>query len=315
MNHIDPQKAALRIAPFIHRTPVFTCQSLNQMTGAKLFFKAECHQKVGAFKARGAMNALLKLPENEQKRGVITHSSGNHGQALAWAANQLGIKATVVFPKGSNRVKENAIRGYGADLVLCENNLKSRESTVEELIAKKGFVLIHPYNNYDIIEGQSTCAKELLEDYPELDSLVCPLGGGGLLSGTLISANQRDRKIPVFGIEPALADDGLRSLQAGQIIPSENPKTIADGLKTSLGEHNFAIIQELVEDILVVSEEEIIEATQLIFERMKLVVEPSSAVGLAAVLTHPKKFKDQNVGIIITGGNVTLKDIAPLFKS
>lgn len=314
MHHIDPQKAALRIAKYIHHTPVFTSQSLNQMTGAELFFKAECHQKVGAFKARGAMNALLKLSENEKKRGVITHSSGNHGQALAWAAKQLGIKATVVFPKGSNQVKENAIKGYGADLVLCENTLQSRESTVEELIAQKNYVLIHPYNNHDIIEGQSTCAKELLEEVPGLDSIVCPLGGGGLLSGTLISASLREKNTPVYGIEPSLADDGLRSIKAGYIIPSENPKTIADGLKTSLGERNFTIIKDWVENILLVSEEGIIEATQLIFERMKLVVEPSSAVGLAAVIANPKIFKNQKVGIIITGGNVTLGDIAPLFK-
>lgn len=314
MHHIDPQKAALRIAKYIHHTPVFTSQSLNQMTGAELFFKAECHQKVGAFKARGAMNALLKLSENEKKRGVITHSSGNHGQALAWAAKQLGIKATVVFPKGSNQVKENAIKGYGADLVLCKNTLQSRESTVEELIAQKNYVLIHPYNNHDIIEGQSTCAKELLEEVPGLDSIVCPLGGGGLLSGTLISASLREKNTPVYGIEPSLADDGLRSIKAGYIIPSENPKTIADGLKTSLGERNFTIIKDWVENILLVSEEGIIEATQLIFERMKLVVEPSSAVGLAAVIANPKIFKNQKVGIIITGGNVTLGDIAPLFK-
>lgn len=314
MNLIDPNKAAERIAAYIHRTPIFTCNTLNSMAGAELFFKAECLQKVGAFKARGAMNALLKLSEKDRKKGVITHSSGNHGQALAWAASQLGIKATVVFPKGSNKVKENAIKGYGAELVLCENNLKSRESTVEDLISEKGYVLIHPYNNYDIIEGQSSCAKELIEDEPSLDTIVCPLGGGGLLSGTLLSAQLSAKSISVYGVEPSEANDALQSIQAGYIIPSESPKTIADGLKTSLGDKNFPIIKENVKDILLVTEEQIINATQLIFERMKLVVEPSSAVGLAAVLANPSLFKNKKIGIVLTGGNVTLQDIIPLFK-
>ncbi len=303
---IDIEKAHQRIAPFIHKTPIFTNAFLNNWVGAELFFKPENLQKVGAFKARGAMNAVLNLREAERKNGVATHSSGNHGQALAWAAAQNKIPAFVVMPSNSPQVKIDAVRGYGAEVILCEPTLQAREETLAEVVAKTGATFIHPYNNVQVMAGQATCAKELLEQIEGLNAIVAPVSGGGLLSGTALSAHYFGKNVRVFAGEPALANDAKQSFDAGKIIPSTNPNTVADGLRTSLGDKTFPIIKELVVDIFTVTEDEILAAMRLVWERMKLVIEPSAAVSLAAVIKHKKQFAGQRVGVIFTGGNVEL---------
>ena len=308
------EEAHHRIQPFIHRTPIFTNQTLNKQSGASLFFKCENLQKVGAFKARGAMNAVLSLSEKDRKRGVAIHSSGNHGQALAWAAQQQEIPAHIVMPSNSPQVKMDAVRDYGANVVLCEPTLKDREETLEAVIKKTGAHFIHPYNDYRVIAGQATCAKELLEEIPELDFILAPVGGGGLLSGTALSAHYFSRKAKVFGCEPEMADDAKRSYLAGHIVPAIDPETIADGLKTSLGDKTFPIIHELVQGIITVTEKEIVAAIRLIWERMKLVVEPSAAVTLAALFNRKEEFLGKKVGIIFTGGNLDLSKMGELLS-
>lgn len=293
-----------RIGPYINQTPVLTCASLDRMVGARLFFKCENFQKTGAFKFRGACNAVFLLSEEEASRGVVTHSSGNFAAALALAASKRGITARIVMPSNAPEVKVAAVKGYGGIITFCEPTLTSRESTADKVIEETGATFIHPYNDYHIIAGQGTAALELVEEIPDLDFLLAPVGGGGLLSGTAIAAKRLNPRIKVIGCEPKNADDAYRSLKAGHIIPSGNPNTIADGLRTSLGDKTFPIIRDLVDEILLATEEEIITAMRHIFERMKIVAEPSAAVPLAILLTNQLNVKDKKVGVIISGGNV-----------
>ncbi len=299
--------AAERVGPHIHRTPVLTCAALDRICGARLFFKCENFQKTGAFKIRGAANAVFCLDEERASRGVVTHSSGNFAAALALAASWRGIEATVVMPEGSPAVKSEAVAGYGARIVPCEPTLAAREETAACVQAEGGATFLHPYDDYTVIAGQGTASLELCEDLPDMDAVLAPVGGGGLLAGTAIAARGLIPGVRVLAAEPAAADDAHRSLQAGRIIPQTNPQTIADGLRTSLGELTFPIIQRLVEDILLVSEEEIVRAMRLIWERMKIVVEPSAAVGLGALLSAPAALRERRVGVILSGGNVDLE--------
>jgi threonine dehydratase len=276
------------------------------MVGASLFFKCENFQKVGAFKFRGACNAVFSLSEQEAGRGVATHSSGNHAAALALAARWRGISATIVMPYTAPAIKKAAVAGYGARVVFCEPTLKAREETLAAEVARSGATVVHPYNDERVIAGQGTAALELLADVANLDIVMTPVGGGGLLSGTAIAVTACSPKTKVMGAEPEGADDAYRSLRAGRILPSLSPKTIADGLLTSLGDKTFPIIQEKVTDIVTVSEEAIISAMRHIWERMKIIIEPSCAVPFAALLEGKVNVKGQRVGIILTGGNVDL---------
>ena len=298
-----------RIQPYIHRTPVLTSDTFNRMFGAFLFFKCENFQKVGAFKSRGAVNAVFSMDEEVVSAGVATHSSGNHAQALARAARLRTILAYIVMPRNAPQVKIDAVRNYGGNITFCEPTLKAREETLKQVIEETGATEVHPYDNYRIIEGQATCALELIEDAGAPDLLLCPVGGGGLLGGTALSANYFSRKTEVIACEPEGADDAYRSFKAGRLMPSINPKTIADGLLTSLGKRNFPIIMKYVKDIVTVSDRSIVEAMRLIYERMKIVIEPSSAVPLAALLENKVNVKGKTVGIILSGGNVDLKNL------
>jgi threonine dehydratase len=300
------EAARQRIAPFIHRTPVFTCRTLDQLAGARLFLKAESFQKTGSFKYRGATNAVRLLGEEEARRGVATHSSGNHAAALALAARERGIAAHIVMPSNSSPAKKAAVEGYGGRITSCEPTLKAREDALEEVLARTGAAPVHPYDDARVIAGQGTAALELLEDLPDLDVLVAPVGGGGLLSGTAIAAHGLRPSIRVIGAEPELADDAHRSLIEGRRLPPRPPHTIADGLRTALGELPFAILREEVEAIALVSEEEILAAVRLLGERAKLVIEPSGAVPLAAALARRIDLKGLRVGLILSGGNVSL---------
>jgi len=300
----DVLAAAERIRPHAHRTPVLTCRALDDMSCARLFFKCENFQKVGAFKFRGATNAVFALSEEDARRGVLTHSSGNHGAALALAAHLRGIPAIVVVPANAPPVKRAAIAGYGARIVPCEPTLASREETAARVLAETGATLVHPYDDDRIIAGQGTAALELLADVPELDIVLAPIGGGGLVSGTAIAVAGVSPTTRVIAAEPAAADDAWRSLRAGKIIPQTDPRTVADGLRTSLAPRTFAILRELVADIVTVSEEEIIRAMRHVLERMKIVIEPSSAVPVAAVLSGRLDVAGRRVGIILSGGNV-----------
>ncbi len=302
----DIRRAARRIEGKVHRTPVMTCRAINALAGASLHFKCENLQKVGAFKMRGATNAVFGLSDKEAARGVATHSSGNHAQALALAARLRGIPAYVVMPTSAPEVKRQAVAGYGAEIIPCQPTLAARESTLEKVVERTGAAFIHPYDNAMIIAGQGTAALELLEEVPGLDIVMAPVGGGGLLSGTAIATAAMAPAARIIAGEPAGADDAARSLAAGRIIPSENPRTIADGLLTSLGRLNFPIIRKHVESIWTVDDAAISAAMRLIWERMKIIVEPSSAVCLAAVLANPAEVAGRQVGIIISGGNVDL---------
>jgi len=305
--------AAKRIRPYAHQTPVLTCTSLNAMVGAELFFKCENLQKVGAFKFRGAANSVFSLPESEAARGVATHSSGNHAQALALAARLRGIPAHIVMPENSPKIKVAAVRGYGARIVFCPPTQKDREQTLETVVAETGATFIHPYNNLGIIAGQGTCALELIEEIPDLDVVMAPVGGGGLLSGTALCCHYVKPEIQVIAGEPKGADDAFRSIRDGRIYPSENPKTIADGLRTSLGSLTFPIIRRYVESIVTVEEESIVAAMRHIWERMKILVEPSAAVPFAALLEGNLQGGDRRIGIILSGGNLDL-DTLPWLK-
>jgi threonine dehydratase len=308
----DIEMAHERIRPYIHRTPILTCQSINRRAGVNLFFKCENFQKIGAFKIRGGMNAALSLSPDDLKNGLTTHSSGNHAQAIALAAQQLGVPAYVVMPNNSPSVKVNAVREYGATIHFCEPNQAARESTVLGIIERTGAAFVHPYDDDRVITGQATCAKELIEDTGgNLDIVIAPVGGGGLLSGTCLSRHYYLPNGLTYAGEPEGAADAILSLKNGVITKAPYIKTIADGLLTTLSERTFGIIKTHVADIFTVSEEEIIQALRLVYERMKIVVEPSCVVPLAAVLKHPSVFEGKNVGIILTGGNV---DIATLFK-
>jgi threonine dehydratase len=306
---LDIQVAHERIKPFIHRTPVMSSRQLNRIFGCEMFFKCENFQKVGAFKFRGATNAVLSLPESEKKRGVVTHSSGNHAAALSLAAGINGVKAYIVMPETAPEVKKNAVAGYGAEITFCKPTLQSREETTRSIMEKTGAVLVHPYDNLNVICGQGTAAIELLEERSGLEIIVTPIGGGGLMSGTSTAAKAINNHIKVFGAEPLNANDAYISFTTGNLTPSVNPLTIADGLLTSLSELTFAIIRKNVDRIYTVREETIIECMRLIWERMKIIVEPSSATTLAVIMENPGEFKDRKVGIIISGGNVDFRNL------
>ncbi|HET7227020.1 MAG TPA: pyridoxal-phosphate dependent enzyme [Chthoniobacterales bacterium] len=295
-----------RIRAYIHRTPVLTSSRLDEASGVKLFFKCENFQKVGAFKARGATNAVFVLDDTSAKRGVVTHSSGNHGTAVAHAAKLRKIPARIVMPKNSTKVKLRAVETYGADIVFCEATQEAREATCAALIAETGATLIHPFENEDVMAGQGTAAIELLEE-ADIDLLLCPIGGGGLLCGTAIAAKSMQPKIKVIAVEPANADDAAKSFRAGKRIVTKKNFTIADGLRTNVGERNFPIIQRYVNDVVTVSEEAIASAMRTIWETMKIVIEPSAAVPYAAILEEKIDTVGKRVGIILTGGNVDLE--------
>ncbi|MFZ2905277.1 MAG: pyridoxal-phosphate dependent enzyme [Cyclobacteriaceae bacterium] len=306
------EKAHERIKPFIHRTPVLTSQAIDEMTGCHIFFKCENFQKMGAFKARGAMNAALQLTPEQRAKGIATHSSGNHAQAIARAAKILGIPSYIVMPRTAPEIKKKGVRSYGGQIFECEPNLPSREATLAEVIAKTGATEIHPFNNYEVMEGQASTTKELLEEVPDLDFLLVPVGGGGLLSGTALAAKFFAPHLKVIAGEPMGADDAFRSLQSGKIEPSQS-NTIADGLLTSLGDKTFPIIRDHVQKVITVTDEEIIAALRLVWERMKIIVEPSGVVPLAAVLKEKKLFAGKKVGIILSGGNVDLAKVSGWF--
>ncbi|WP_373515069.1 threonine/serine dehydratase [Persicitalea sp.] len=296
-----------RILPHIHRTPILTCQTLNEISGAEIYFKCENFQKIGAFKARGGLNAGLSLSSIEQARGIATHSSGNHAQAIAYAASVVGAKAYIVMPDNSPQVKVDAVQGYGAKVTFCKNTPEERQSTVEEVIAKTGAVFVHPFNDYAVIAGQATAAKELIEDSSVVfDTIMAPVGGGGLLSGTGLAVRYYSPTTKVIAGEPEGAADAILSFKTGKIEKAPYVNTIADGLLTYLGDKTLGIILNHVEDILTVSDTEIIAAMRLIWERMKIIVEPSCAVPFAALLKSKERYAGQKVGIILTGGNVDL---------
>jgi threonine dehydratase len=300
------EEAARRIESYIHRTPVLSSYNLNSIIGGEMFFKCENLQKAGAFKSRGACNAVFSIDEKELTKGVCTHSSGNHAAALARAASLRKTKAYIVMPDNSSRVKIDAVKQYGGEITFCSPNLKSREETLKKVIEKTGALEIHPYNDYRIIAGQATAAKELIEDVGSLDIIMAPVGGGGLLSGTALSASFYSQGTKVIAAEPLGADDAYRSFYEGRFVPSENPVTIADGLLTSLGTLTYPLITKFVDEIITVKEETIIRAMKLIWERMKIIIEPSSAVPFAAILENKSKFKNKRTGIILSGGNVDL---------
>lgn len=309
---IIPSQAELettftRIQPHVHQTPVLTSKLIDEIAGCKLFFKCENFQKVGAFKYRGATNAILQLNDEEKSRGVATHSSGNHAQALALAAKMQGIRAYIVMPTSAPKVKSAAVKDYGAEIIWCEPTLMAREETLEKVVAEKGATVVHPYDNHNVICGQSTATQELLGEYNDLDNIITPLGGGGLLSGTVLAAKYKSEEIRVYGAEPEGAADAYESFKSGKLVPSVNPNTIADGLLTSLSERTFNIIKTYVDDIFLVNDDEIREAMHLIWERLKIIVEPSSAVTLAVVLKNKAAFENSKTGLILSGGNVDLK--------
>ena len=303
----DIEQAALKINKYIHRTPVLTSSRLNNMFGCKMYFKCENFQRVGAFKFRGAINAVGNLDKQKLSKGVVTHSSGNHAQALALAAKIFKVPAYIVMPDNAPIVKIDAVRQYGGQITFCEPILEARESAAKMLIERHGATFIHPYDNYDIIAGQGTCGKELLEQIDvEPDIVMTPVGGGGLLSGTAISVKALTKATLVYAAEPIMADDAYRSFNAGKIIPQTNPRTIADGLLTSLGEKTFPIIKSKVDKVLLCKEDSIFKAMRLIFENLKIVVEPSAAVSLACVIDNPDEFKDKIVALVLSGGNIDL---------
>lgn len=307
------EQAHERVRPFIHNTPVLTCTTLNTMSGAELFFKCENFQKIGAFKIRGGMNAVLSLPKEKLANGIATHSSGNHAQAIAYAARQVGTKAYIVMPDNSPQVKVDAVKGYGAEITFCEPNQQARETALQAIIEKKGAEFIHPYNDERVIAGQATSAKELIEKIPALDAIIAPVGGGGLLSGTLLSAHYFSPSVKVYAGEPEGAADAVLSLKNGKIEAAPYINTIADGLLTKLGDKTFPIIQQYVSAILTVTDAEIIAALKLVYERMKIVVEPSSVVPFAALLKNKELFAGKRTGIILSGGNVDLKKLSEWF--
>jgi threonine dehydratase len=305
----DILTAARRIQPYIHRTPILTSESLNAQVGAQVFLKCENMQKVGAFKFRGACNAVFALEEEKAGRGVCTHSSGNHAQALALAAKMRGIPAYIVMPENAPSVKKNAVAGYGGQITFCAPTLEAREATLRRVYERTGANVVHPYNDERVIAGQGTAALELLEDAPDLDVMIAPVGGGGLLSGTAIAATERKPGIRVIAGEPELADDAYRSIQAGTIVPSVKPQTIADGLLTSLGTLTFPVVQQRVEQIVTVSEQGIIDAMRFIWERAKIVIEPSAAVAVGVLWEKKIDLTGLRIGLILSGGNVDLQKL------
>ncbi len=302
----DIYAAAQRIRPYVHHTPVMTSRIINEAAGATLFFKCENFQKAGAFKARGASNAVFSLPDVRAAAGVATHSSGNHAAALALAARMRGIRAYVVMPDNAPEIKKRAVAGYGAEIYYCEPTLAARETGLARVVAETGAEIVHPYDDARVIAGQGTTALELFADAPDLDAMIAPVGGGGLMSGVAIVAHALHPRMKIYGAEPAIEDDARRSLAAGKIIPSTYPETVADGLRTSLGELTLPILSRHLERIITAEEEQIIAAMRMIWEKMKLVVEPSGAVPLAALLAGAPELYGKRVGLILSGGNVDL---------
>jgi len=305
----DIQSAHSRIRPFIHFTPVMSSQQLNKLFDCELFFKCENFQKVGAFKFRGATNAVLSLTDEEKRKGVVTHSSGNHAAALALAARMNGVKANIVMPDNAPVVKKNAVAGYGAEITFCKPTLQAREENTRIIMERTGATLVHPYDNYNVICGQGTAALELLEEKNDLEIVVAPIGGGGLMSGTSTCVKGINKGILVIGAEPLNANDAFRSFTTGILTPSVNPLTVADGLLTSLSELTFSIIRKNVDEILTVKEESIIECMLMIWERMKIIIEPSSATVLAVIKENLEKFRGKKIGLIISGGNVDFRNL------
>ncbi|MBX6312383.1 MAG: threonine/serine dehydratase [Isosphaeraceae bacterium] len=305
------RRAAERLAPWAHRTPVLTSRTLDARCGGSIFLKCENFQRVGAYKFRGAMNALLQLSEAQQRAGVVTHSSGNHAQALALAGQLLGVPVCIVMPRTAPAVKRAATEGYGARIVTCEPTLASREAAVEREVAAHGYTLIHPFDDWRVIAGQGTVAWELLDQAGPLDQIVAPVGGGGLLSGTALAVAGKSPGTTVIGAEPANADDARRSLAAGTILPSGDPRTIADGLRTTLGRRPFSVLRRRVATIVTATEAEILDAMRFVWERLKILIEPSSAVAVAPILSGKLDVRGQRVGVILTGGNV---DLDPFFR-
>ena len=295
-----------RIHPFIHNTPIITSKTIDKMAGAALYFKCENFQKMGAFKMRGATNAILQLSSEQKQKGVVTHSSGNFAQALALAAKSLGVKSYIVMPSNAPEVKKSAVRDYGGQITECEPTLKARESTASKIQKEKGATFVHPFNDFNVILGNASAGKELLEKHPDLDFIISPVGGGGLVSGTALSAISFGNNCKIIGAEPFEVDDAYRSMESGKIEQNKTTNTISDGLKTSLGDITFNLINNHVEKIIRVTEEEIVAAMKLIWERMKIIVEPSSAVALAAVLNSKLEFANKKIGVILSGGNVDL---------
>lgn len=303
------REALQRISPHIHRTPVLTCASLDEMAGARLYFKCENFQRCGAFKIRGATNAMALLSDEEARRGVVTHSSGNHAAALSLAARARGATAWIVMPSNAPEVKKAAVRAYGGRITECAPTVAAREAAAREIIERTGAVMIHPYNDARIIAGQGTAALEFLEEIPDLDFILAPVSGGGLLSGTAIAAKGLRPPIRVIGCEPKNADDAFRSKASGRIEPMEHPDTIADGLRASLCERTFAVIRERVDEVALVSEAEIVEAMRRVWERMKIVIEPSAAVAAAVAVFRKVEWQGKKVGVILSGGNVDLEKL------
>lgn len=305
--YADVEAAAARIAPHAQRTPVLRSRSIDALAGAELHFKCENLQRVGAFKIRGATNAVRNLPDEVAARGVCTHSSGNHAQALALAARERGIPAWIVMPTTAPAVKRAAVEGYGATVVECEPTLAAREAAAARIVAETGAEFVHPYDDPRVIAGQATCAAELLEDVAELDALICPVGGGGLISGTCLAVAELAPHVRIFAAEPELASDAYESKRLGERQPAFPPRSVADGLLTSLGERTWPFVRDRVDEVLPVDESEIVAATRFLWERMKLVVEPSAATVAAAILRHaPALRRFRRVGAILTGGNVDL---------
>lgn len=310
----DIKRAHTRIARHILLTPVLTSHSIDEMAGARVYFKCENFQKVGAFKMRGAVNAIFSIRPENRVNGFATHSSGNHAQAVALASKMAGVKAYIVMPENSAEVKKNAVVGYGAEVVFCEPTLKSREETLKKVIKETGATFIPPYNDPAIIAGQATAAKELMEEVVDLNFILAPVGGGGLLSGTALACHYLSPSTIVIGAEPEKANDAWRSMKEGKIIPSKNPDTIADGLRTSLGPLTFEIIRNHVQEIVTVSEQEIVDSMRIVWERMKIIIEPSCAVPFAELLKRRADFQGKKIGIILSGGNVDLENL-PFGKS
>ena len=305
----DIEKAHQRISDHIHNTPILTSESLDNELGSNLFFKCENFQKTGSFKIRGATNSILQLNDTEIKNGIITTSSGNHGAAVAFIADKIGTSSKIIMPNNTPKNKIENVQRYGGEIFYCEPNIKSREDTLERMIQKSGGSIIHPYNDEKIIAGQGTAAKELIEKVPDLDAIICPVSGGGLLSGTLLAAKNLKPGIKVFGAEPENADDTYRSILNNKIMSNETTDTIADGLRAQVGTVTFPIIKENVDKILLVSEEMIISSMYMIWQRLKIIIEPSCSIVLAALMLNSNKFLNKKVGLILTGGNYDLKQI------
>lgn len=309
MDKTTLQNVHNRIKPYINKTPILTSQLINNLCDANVFFKCENFQKMGAFKMRGAVNAILNLTEAQKSKGVVTHSSGNFAQAISLAAKNVGVKAYIVMPKNAPKVKKEAVKTYEGTIIECDSDVNAREDEAKRIQLEKGATFIHPSNNDDVIYGQSTATIELLEDHPNLDYIFAPVGGGGLLAGTLLATKYFSKNCKVIAGEPKEVDDAYRSLLSGKIERNKTSNTIADGLRTHLGDKNFPIIKKYVDSIIRVEEDEIINAMKLIWERMKIIIEPSSAVAFAAVLKEKNALKDKNIGVIISGGNVDLSNL------